>query len=56
MFRYGLKFLAFVTLTISFFSNPINANNVLEAQKMLTKLGHAPGPIDGSLETRQRVH
>ncbi|MDC1376723.1 peptidoglycan-binding protein [Amylibacter sp.] len=48
MFRYGLKFLAFVTLTISFFSNPINANNVLEAQKMLTKLGHAPGPIDGS--------
>ena len=48
MFRYSLKFLAFVILTISFFSSPINANNVLEAQKMLTKLGHAPGPIDGS--------
>jgi hypothetical protein len=48
MFRYSLKFLVFVILTISFFSSPINANNVLEAQKMLTKLGHAPGPIDGS--------
>ncbi len=48
MFRYGLKFLAFVILTISFFSNPINANNVHEAQKMLTKLGYAPGPVDGA--------
>ena len=48
VFRYGLKFLVFVILTISFFSCPINANNVLEAQKMLTKLGYAPGPIDGS--------
>jgi peptidoglycan hydrolase-like protein with peptidoglycan-binding domain len=26
----------------------VTANNVLEAQKMLTKLGYAPGPIDGS--------
>ena len=48
MLWYGLKFSSICILTISFFSNPVNANDVLEAQKMLTKLGYAPGPIDGA--------
>jgi hypothetical protein len=30
------------------------ANNVLEAQKMLTKLGYAPGPIDGGYGTKTK--
>ena len=30
------------------------ANNVLEAQKMLTKLGYAPGPVDGSYGSKTK--
>ena len=33
---------------MSVFSIPVHADNVLLAQELLTKLGHTPGPIDGS--------
>jgi hypothetical protein len=45
---YYLRILVILFFGLSFFSNPVIANNVLEAQKMLTKLGYAPGPIDGA--------
>ena len=43
-----LRVLAILFFGLSFLSGPVKANNVLEAQKMLTKLGYAPGPIDGA--------
>ena len=48
MLWYYLRILVILFYGISFFSDPVIANNVLEAQKMLTKLGYAPGPIDGA--------
>ena len=48
MLWYYLRILVILFFGLSFFSNPVIANNVLEAQKMLTKLGYAPGPIDGA--------
>ena len=48
MLWYYLRILLILFFGLSFFSNPMIANNVLEAQKMLTKLGYAPGPIDGA--------
>jgi peptidoglycan hydrolase-like protein with peptidoglycan-binding domain len=48
MHWYYLRILVILFYGISFFSDPVIANNVLEAQKMLTKLGYAPGPIDGA--------
>jgi hypothetical protein len=48
MLWYYFRILVILFFGLSFFSNPVIANNVLEAQKMLTKLGYAPGPIDGA--------
>ena len=48
MFWYGFRVLVFVLLTICFVSKPILANDISIAQKLLTDLGYAPGPIDGS--------
>jgi hypothetical protein len=48
MLWYYLRVLVILFFGLSFFSNPVIANNVLEAQKLLTKLGYAPGPIDGA--------
>ena len=44
---YYLRILVILFFGLSFFNDPVMANNVLEAQKMLTRLGYAPGPIDG---------
>jgi hypothetical protein len=48
MLWYYLRILVILFFGLSFFSDPVTANNVLEAQKLLTKLGYAPGPIDGA--------
>jgi hypothetical protein len=48
MFWYGFRVLVFVLLTICFVSKPVLANDISIAQKLLTDLGYAPGPIDGS--------
>ena len=43
-----LKILVLIFLTICFFTKPVVANDISIAQKLLTDLGYAPGPIDGS--------
>ena len=48
MFGLGLKFLVLIFLTISFLAKPVIANDILTAQRLLTELGYAPGPIDGA--------
>ena len=48
MFWHGFRVLVFVLLTICFVSKPVLANDISIAQKLLTDLGYAPGPIDGS--------
>jgi hypothetical protein len=48
MLWYYLRILVILFFGLISFNDPVMANNVLEAQKMLTKLGYAPGPIDGS--------
>ena len=48
MLWYYLRILVILFFGLISFNNIVMANNVLEAQKMLTKLGYAPGPIDGS--------
>ena len=48
MLWYYLRILVILFFGLISFSDPVIANNVLEAQKMLTKLGYAPGPIDGA--------
>ena len=48
MLWYYLRILVILFFGLISFSDPVMANNVLEAQKMLTKLGYAPGPIDGA--------
>ena len=48
MFGYSLRFLALIFLTISFLTKPIAANDIFTAQRLLTELGYAPGPIDGA--------
>ena len=47
MLWYVFRVLVFAILTIGFFNNPVTANDVLKAQKLLTKLGYTPGPTDG---------
>ena len=47
MLWYVFRVLVFVLLTIGFFNNPVTANDVFKAQKLLTKLGYTPGPTDG---------
>ena len=42
-----LRVLAILFFGLSFLSGPVIANNVLEAQEILTKLGYTPGPTDG---------
>ena len=54
MLWYYLRILVILFFGLSFFSDPVMANNVLEAQKMLTKLGYAPGPIDGSYGSKTK--
>ena len=54
MVWYYLRILVILFSGLSFFSDPVTANNVLEAQKMLTKLGYAPGPIDGSYGSKTK--
>ena len=54
MFRYGFTFLVFVLLMLSFLSKPVDANDVLTAQELLTKLGYTPGPIDGSYGSKTK--
>ena len=54
MFRYGLKFLVFIFLTIAYFSKPVFANDVLKTQELLTNLGYTPGPIDGSYGSKTK--
>jgi len=54
MFRYGFTFLVFVLLMLSFLSKPVDANDVLTAQKLLTKIGYTPGPIDGSYGSKTK--
>ena len=48
MFGLGLKFLVLIFLTISFLAKPVIANDILTAQRLLTELGYALGPIDGA--------
>ena len=48
IFGLGLKFLVLIFLTISFLAKPVIANDILTAQRLLTELGYAPGPIDGA--------
>ena len=48
MLWYYLRILVILFFGLISFNDPVMANNVLEAQKMLTKLGYAPGPIDGA--------
>ena len=43
----SLRVLAILFFGLSFLSGPVIANNVLEAQEILTKLGYTPGPTDG---------
>ena len=43
-----LRILVILFFGLISFNDPVMANNVLEAQKMLTKLGYAPGAIDGA--------
>ena len=43
-----LRVLVILFFGLISFNDPVMANNVLEAQKMLTKLGYAPGAIDGA--------
>ena len=47
MLLYVFRVLVFAILTIGFFNNPVTANDVFKAQKLLTKLGYTPGPTDG---------
>ena len=54
VFRYGLKFLVFIFLTIAYFSKPVFANDVLKTQELLTNLGYTPGPIDGSYGSKTK--
>ena len=44
MFKFFFILLSFFLM----FGTPTFANDVLTAQKLLTKLGYNPGPIDGS--------
>ena len=41
-------FVVLIFLTISFLAKPVIANDILTAQRLLTELGYAPGPIDGA--------
>ena len=48
MFSFGLKFLLLIFLSIGFLAKPVIANDIFTAQRLLTELGYAPGPIDGA--------
>ena len=48
MSQLKMKLIAYTILFLGIFSAPLYADNVLLAQELLTKLGYAPGPIDGS--------
>jgi len=48
MIRFGLKFLILIFLSIGFLAKPVIANDIFTAQRLLTELGYAPGPIDGA--------
>ena len=54
MLWYYLRILVILFFGLISFNDPVMANNVLEAQKMLTKLGYAPGPIDGSYGSKTK--
>ena len=54
MLWYYLRILVILFFGLISFNDPVMANNVLEAQKMLTKLGYAPGPIDGGYGTKTK--
>ena len=54
MLWYGFRVLVFVLLTLGFFNKPVTANDVLKAQELLTKLGYAPGLIDGSYGSKTK--
>ena len=40
--------LIFIFLSIGFLTKPVIANDIFTAQRLLTELGYAPGPIDGA--------
>jgi len=42
------KIFSIIILYILIYSAPINANTVLDSQRILTQLGFKPGSIDGS--------
>ncbi|MDA8779582.1 peptidoglycan-binding protein [Amylibacter sp.] len=48
MFSFGLKFSILIFLSIGFLAKPVIANDIFTAQRLLTELGYAPGPIDGA--------
>jgi len=48
MLWYVFRVLVFVLLTIGFLTKPVIANDIFTAQRLLTELGYAPGPIDGA--------
>ena len=48
MYSFGIKFLIFIFLSIGFLTKPVIANDIFTAQRLLTELGYAPGPIDGA--------
>jgi len=48
MFSFSLKFLLLIFLSIGFLAKPVIANDIFTAQRLLTELGYAPGPIDGA--------
>jgi len=48
MYSFGIKFLILIFLSIGFLTKPVIANDIFTAQRLLTELGYAPGPIDGA--------
>jgi len=54
MLWYYLRILVILFFGLISFNDPVMANNVLETQKMLAKLGYAPGPIDGSYGSKTK--
>ena len=48
MFGPSLRFLILIFLSIGFLAKPVIANDIFTAQRLLTELGYAPGPIDGA--------
>ena len=50
-----IKLIIFIIFSLMFFTSPLKANDVLVAQQLLTELGYAPGPIDGSYGGKTRA-